>query len=220
MATWPIARIRLRLAAALTPEQRAEVVQTLRQALRDDPSILRDALARCRPTTPPGRTQTNAGAIAAQHAALFADRPMRWPAIRPATSRWWNSTTRAARIAARCCRCWPTLLQADPQVRLVFKDIPILGPASVLEARRACWRRSGKGGYLPFQDAIMHSTAHAHRGHAAGGGRTPGLDGARFEHDMADPAIQARLDKNLPGHRAACRRHAGPGDRHESSPAR
>ncbi len=183
-------------AATLSPEQRAEVVQTVRQALHDDPSILRDALAALQADDALRQDASNADAIAAQHAALVAD-PADAVAGNPA-----GDVTVVEFYDPRCPYCrqmlpvMAALLQADPQVRLVFKDIPILGPASVLEAR-ALLAAQRQGHYLPFQDAIMHSTATPTAASLRAEAERQGMDAARFERDMADPAVQARLDKNL-----------------------
>ena len=183
-------------AAALTPEQRAEVVQTVRQALHDDPSILRDALAAMQADDAARQDASNAGAIAAQHAALVAD-PADAVAGNPG-----GDVTVVEFYDPRCPYCrqmlpvMATLLQTDPQVRLVFKDIPILGPASVLEAR-ALLAAQRQGRYVPFQEAIMHSMATPTAASLRVEAERQGMDGARFERDMADPATQARLDKNL-----------------------
>ena len=183
-------------AAALTPEQREEVVQVMRQALHDDPSILRDALVVLQRDEAGRQSEAASDAIDAQHAALVAD------AADPVIGNPAGSKTVVEFYDPRCPYCrqmlpvLAALVQADPQVRLVLKDIPILGPASVLEAR-ALLAAQRQGGYAVFQAAIMGSqttpTVASLRAEAA----REGLDGARLERDMADPAIQARLDRNL-----------------------
>ena len=60
-------------AAALTPEQRADVVQTMRQALHDDPSILRDALLALQADEAARQDAASAGAITAERSALVSD---------------------------------------------------------------------------------------------------------------------------------------------------
>ncbi len=183
-------------AAALTAEQRAEVVQVVRQALHDDPSILRDALAAMQADDAARQDAASASAIAAQQAALFAD-PADATAGNPA-----GDVTVVEFYDPRCPYCrqmlpvMAALLQADPKVRLVFKDIPILGPASVLESR-ALLAAQRQGGYLPLQQAIMRSSATPTPASLRAEAERLGMDGARFDRDMADPAVQARLDKNL-----------------------
>ncbi|HEX4111061.1 MAG TPA: DsbA family protein [Stellaceae bacterium] len=47
-----------------------------------------------------------------------------------------------------------TLLKSDPKLRIVYKEFPILGPASVYAAKMALASRA-QGKYLPFHDAMM-----------------------------------------------------------------
>jgi protein-disulfide isomerase len=98
-----------------------------------------------------------------------------------------------------CRRLLPTLaalLKADPKVRIVYKDLPILGPDSMLEAR-ALLAAQRQGGYAPMQEAVMSSTGPATPQTLRAKAASLGLDGAKLQQDMADPALQARIDSNL-----------------------
>ncbi len=183
-------------AAALSPDQRAEVVQIVRQALKDDPSILRDALAAMSSEDSARKDEAAASAIAAQQTALVsspADQVVGNPE---------GSVTVVEFYDPRCPYCrqmlpiMAALVKADPQVRLVFKDIPILGPASVLESR-ALLAAQRQGGYMRLQDAIMHSSATPTPASLRAEAERLGMNGAQFDRDLADPAIQARLEENL-----------------------
>ena len=183
-------------AAALTPEQRADVVQTMRQALHDDPSILRDALLALQADEAARQDAASAGAITAEWSALVSD-----PAD-PVIGNPAGSETVVEFYDPRCPYCrqmlpvLDALVQADPQVRLVLKDIPILGPGSML-ASRALLAAQRQGGYAKLQQAVMHDTAAPTMASLRAAAEQAGLDGERLERDMADPAIQARLDHNL-----------------------
>ena len=183
-------------AAPLTPDQRAEVLQIVRQALRDDPSILRDALTSLQADDTAQQATAAAGAISAQRAALVAD------AADPVEGNPAGPVTVVEFYDPRCPYCrqmlpvLAALLQADPNVRLVLKDIPILGPASVLESH-ALLAAQRQGGYGPLQAALMHSTTPPTMATIRAEAEHEGLDGARLERDMADPVIQTRLDQNL-----------------------
>ena len=50
------------------------------------------------------------------------------------------------------------MLEKDHGIRLVFKDIPVLGAASTLEAR-AIVAAQKQGGYLKMQHALMSNPA-------------------------------------------------------------
>jgi protein-disulfide isomerase len=171
-------------------------VQIVRQALKDDPSILRDALAAMSADDSHRKESAAANAIAAQQAALVstkADQVVGNPN---------GDVTVVEFYDPRCPYCrqmlpvMAALVKADPQVRLVFKDIPILGPASVLESR-ALLAAQRQGGYMRMQDAIMHSGTTPSPASLRAEAERLGMNGAQFDRDLVDPAIQARLDENL-----------------------
>jgi protein-disulfide isomerase len=182
-------------AQGMTAAQRAEIVQVVREALVKDPSILRDALASLQKDDTAQEDAAARTAISTQRGALNnPDDPV---AGNPA-----GDVTVVEFYDTRCPYCrgmLPTmaaLLHADPRVRLVYKDLPILGPTSVLEAR-ALLAAQRQGGYLKLQDAVMHSATPSTTASLRAAAERLGMDGARLEKDMADPAIQARLDANL-----------------------
>ena len=97
-------------AEGFTEAQRAEIVQILRRALREDPSILRDAIAGLQASETRARAEAQSAAIARNADALFHD----GADCRAATSRSWSSGTRAAPTASssiprwrRCCGATP-----------------------------------------------------------------------------------------------------------------
>jgi protein-disulfide isomerase len=183
-------------AASLTPDQRAEVVQLLRDTLRSDPSILRDAIAALQADDAAHQDAAAASAIATQRGALVGD-----PAD-PVAGNPDGDVTVVEFYDPRCPYCremvpvMAALLQADPQIRLVYKDIPILGAASVLESR-ALLAAQRQGGYARLQKAVMLGTGTPDAAALRGEAERQGLDGARLSRDMADPAIQAKLDDNI-----------------------
>ena len=98
-----------------------------------------------------------------------------------------------------CRRMLPVvaeLLRRDPGVRFVYKDFPILGPASTLAAR-ALLAAHKQGGYLKMHTALMTGApALDQDGLRAATGRA-GLDWERLQRDMNDPEIAARIAANL-----------------------
>jgi protein-disulfide isomerase len=183
-------------ASTFTAAQRAEIVAILREALQKDPSILRDAAATLQQDDARRQNEAAQNAITSERQALIAD-----PAD-PVAGAAAGDVTVVEFYDTRCPYCrhlLPTLtalLQADPKVRLVYKDIPILGPDSQLEAR-ALLAAQRQGGYARMQDAVMHMTGPASIQGLSRQAVALGLDGTKLQQDMADPAIQARLEGNL-----------------------
>jgi protein-disulfide isomerase len=98
-----------------------------------------------------------------------------------------------------CRRVAPTVVeleQADPALRLVYKEFPILGPGSQFAARAAL--ASGRQGkYVPFHNALMQASEQVTEETVMMIAGTVGLDIERLERDMQDPAIQEAIARNL-----------------------
>jgi protein-disulfide isomerase len=92
----------------------------------------------------------------------------------------------------------PTLVElrgADPGLRLVYKEFPILGPGSEAAARAAlAAERQGK--YQVFHDALMHAREKLAEAEVFRIAAAVGLDLDQLKRDMADPAIEAAIARN------------------------
>jgi protein-disulfide isomerase len=93
------------------------------------------------------------------------------------------------------------LLQMDADVRLVYKDLPILGPPSVFAARAALAARK-QGKHEALHDALMATNARLTEQVVLQAATRSGLDIAQLEKDMADPAVSEALDRNVQLQRA------------------
>jgi protein-disulfide isomerase len=171
-----------------TPTQRAEFVHILREALKNDPSILRDAIEAV-------KTSEARNAIETHRAAL----------VRPEDPVAGNKTGRVTIIEfydTRCPYCramepvMAELLAEHHEVRLIYKDLPVLGPASVLAAR-ALLAAQKQDGYERLRTALMRMQQDYTQDQIMAEARKLGLDTARLYQDMNDPAIKARLDANV-----------------------
>ncbi len=181
---------------AFTPEQRAQIVQVVREALKADPSILRDAIISLQADDQAREAADTKSRVAAQHQALLAN-PGDPVAGNPA-----GDVTVVEFYDPRCPYCrrmLPTidaLLKKDHGVRLVFKDIPVLGPASTTESR-AILAAQKQGGYLKMQSALMNDPAEPTAQMLREAARGAGLDPAKLAADMNGADIAARIKQNL-----------------------
>jgi protein-disulfide isomerase len=182
--------------AGFTPEQRAEIVGIVRAALRTDPSILRDAIIALQ------QDEQQAQQAAARVAIGRATPALAHAEGDPTAGNPNGDVTLVEFYDLRCPYCRrmlpvvAELLRVEPRVRIVYKDIPILGPASVLGAR-AVLAAQRQGGYVRLHDAIMTGPANITEDSLRAAVAQAGLDWDRLRHDMADPAVQSRLDANL-----------------------
>ncbi len=182
-------------AAEFTPAQRTEIIAIVRQALKQDPSILRDAFV---------SLQSEEGQVtqAAARTAIANARDTLVTAADPVAGNPNGDVTIVEFFDTRCPYCrhmepvMTQFLAQDHKVRLVYKDLPILGPASVLGSK-ALLAAQKQNAYDKMREAVMklppdttltqlEATAHA-----------LGLDWPRLARDMDDPSIQARINQNL-----------------------
>ena len=182
-------------ADSFTPPQRDEIVRIMREALKSDPSLLRDAIAALQ-ADDAKRQDTVARDVLTMLGPKLID-----PAD-PVAGNPFATTTIVEFYDTRCPYCrrmLPTiasLLQTDPNVRIVYKDWPILGAASTLESR-ALLAAQRQGGYFKLRDAIMHGPPQTSRDSVRELADSLGLDGMRLLRDMDDPPIKARLDATM-----------------------
>ena len=87
------------------------------------------------------------------------------------------------------------LLKDDGKIRLVLKEFPILTAESEM-ASRAAIASVEQGKYWPFHLALLGSDDLSEPAIFAIA-KQVGLDVDRLKHDMKDPRVQARLDRNM-----------------------
>jgi protein-disulfide isomerase len=88
-----------------------------------------------------------------------------------------------------------SVLQSDTLVRIVFKELPILGPPSTFAAKAAL-AAARQGKYVEFHKALMmaeRTDENAIRNIS----ETLGMDYPKLEKDMADPQIAELIMRNL-----------------------
>ncbi len=183
-------------APSFTPDQRREIIQIVRDALKADPTILRDAVVSLQADEQARDQADMKSRLAAnQHAltATFGD---------PVAGNPNGDVTLVEFYDPRCPYCRKmlpaiqALLQKDPKLRLVYKDIPVLGPASTLETR-AILAAAKQGGYAKMQAALMTNPAAPSDAMIADTARSLGLDPARLASDMNSADVSRKIDTNL-----------------------
>ena len=180
--------------AEFTAEQRAEIVGIVRDALKRDPAILRDAVTALQ-ADEAARERTSA------RDALAAAREKLVTAADPVSGNARGDVTIVEFFDVRCPYCrklepdMEKFLAADKGVRLVYKDLPILGPASMLGSK-ALLAAHRQNAYEKYRDAVMKLPDITMPTLEAAATKL-GLDWAKLAKDMDDPAVKAQLDANL-----------------------
>ena len=88
------------------------------------------------------------------------------------------------------------LISTDPQLRVVYKEFPILGPNSVFAAKAALAAQE-QGKYVAFHDELFRLHGAAEPGTVMQVATKIGLDTDQLKADMKKPQIQAAIEKNL-----------------------
>jgi protein-disulfide isomerase len=98
-----------------------------------------------------------------------------------------------------CRQAAPVMIRAeadDSDLRIVYKEFPILGPDSMFAAKAAlAAHRQGK--YVPFHKTLMQADGAANESKVFEIAAAVGLDIEQLKKDMADPVIQDLIDQNL-----------------------
>lgn len=98
-----------------------------------------------------------------------------------------------------CRRVAPVMMDAeaaDPELRIVYKEFPILGPGSDFAARAALAAHR-QDRYVAFHQALMRVAGKVGEDAVLATAAELGLDIERLKADMEDPEIQVSIDRNL-----------------------
>ena len=182
-------------ALAAEPELPAEQVeQIVRDLLLREPEIVLQALEELQRREAAAQARRQQESLLANQAALMSD-----PAS-PVAGNPEGDVTLVEFFDYRCTYCrrvvssMQALLEEDAELRVVFKELPVLGADSV-RAARAALAAERQGRYTPFHFALMTSddlSPEAIRRLAA----DVGLDPDQLEQDMDAPEIQEAIDAN------------------------
>ncbi|MBI2586926.1 MAG: DsbA family protein [Rhodospirillales bacterium] len=98
-----------------------------------------------------------------------------------------------------CRKVAPVMAEAeaaDPRLRIVYKEFPILGPNSIFAAKAALAAHL-QGRYVALHKALMAAKANVDEGAVLAAAAKVGLDVERLKVDMREAAIQDSIDRNL-----------------------
>jgi protein-disulfide isomerase len=92
------------------------------------------------------------------------------------------------------------LIKNDPNLKIVLKEYPVLGPGSLEAAQVAVAARmqdkSGKK-YLDFHQRLLGARGPADKAHALAAAKDAGFDMARLEKDLASDEVRETLKESM-----------------------
>ena len=182
-------------AAELAPEQRREIENIIHDYLLQHPEVLIEAMRAAE-----DKVKTEAGekakqALVARRSEIFHD---------PGTPVGGNpkgDVTLVEFFDYRCPYCKQVqprlkeLLAGDHQLRIAYKEFPILGSVSVAAARAALAAHRQRK-YEAFHDAMMAASGQITEDTVYQVADAVGLDVDRLKRDMSSPPIDAVLKAN------------------------
>jgi protein-disulfide isomerase len=186
----------LRAQEALTPAQRRAVEDAVVETLRKRPELVLEALEALDARREAETRDRARAALVEKKRELFddADAPVAGnPAAGAAIVEFFDY---------RCPYCKQmhapikALLADDRDLRIVRKDIPILGPDSVVASRAALAARA-QGRYPAMHDALMEYRGNLDEAAVFRVARDAGLDVERLRRDMDAPAVAALIRRNM-----------------------
>ena len=176
---------------APAPRTDAEIKALVLEAIRENPTIIEEAVQLL-------READEAAQVAAARAVLDDRAAMEDGA--PVMGNPDGDVTVVEFLDYNCGYCKRAigevraLMEADPGVRLVVREWPILSEGSVVAARAAL-AADRQGRYAEMHEALM-ALPRADEETVMQTAERLGLDMARLEADMADPAVDAHFDRS------------------------
>jgi protein-disulfide isomerase len=181
--------------ASFSEAQAAEIGRLSHDYLLQNPEVIRDAIQALQAKEEAAKANRQSETVAKFKDQLYAD------ADAPVAGNPKGDVTLVEFFDYKCPYCKQVspalegLLKDDPNLKIVFKEFPILGDPSVLAARAAL-AAAKQDKYLPFHLAMM-----AHRGtldlnSIASVAASVGLDGKKLVDDMGSEAIEKQLSAN------------------------
>ncbi len=178
---------------APAPDRNA-IEEIVREYLIEHPEVIEEAMWALRAKRELEQREHERAAITAHGEALRAH-PMS-----PVSGNAGGDVTVVEFFDYRCPHCKRALrpvmdlLEADGQVRVVWKEFPILGPVSRFAAR-AAMAANRQGRYHEFHVAVMSAREELTEDGVIGIAADIGLDIERLRRDINDPAIEGYLDE-------------------------
>jgi protein-disulfide isomerase len=193
LAAAPTGAIR---ATEINPAQRQAIDSIIHDYLMQHPDVLIAALRLAQDKLNRDNDAKAAKAVAQHRRDIFDDPATPW-AGNPE-----GDVTIVEFFDYRCPYCkqvqpaLESLVQQDPKLRVIYKEFPVLGPASITAARAAlAAQRQGK--YDAFHGAMMAARGQITDNTVYQEAASVGLDVGRLKRDMAAPEIAQALKANL-----------------------
>jgi protein-disulfide isomerase len=91
------------------------------------------------------------------------------------------------------------LMKNDPNLRVVLKEFPVLGPGSVEAAQVAVavWMQDKGKKYFDFHQRLLGGRGQADKARALAAAKDAGFDMARLDKDLQSDEVKQTLEENI-----------------------
>ncbi len=185
--------------APFTPEQREALGGIIREYLIKNPEVLQEAVTELQRRQQVAEQAGRAEVLTSQRARL-ENSPRDFVIGNPQ-----GDVTMVEFLDYNCGYCKravadvKALIKADPKLRVVIKDFPVLGPGSVEASRVALAAKSQLTGdkLYEFHTRLMERRGQANGESAKAVAKEMGLDMARLDKDLQSDEINTTLQENM-----------------------
>lgn len=187
-------------AQAFTPEQRRELQSIIKDYLVKNPEVLEEAMKELEKRQEIAEAEKAKAAVKANAELLF-NSPRQVTLGNPQ-----GDVTFVEFFDYNCGYCKRALtdmldlMKADPKVKIVLKEFPVLGQGSVEAAQvSVAARMQDKTGkkFLEFHQKLLTSRGQVDKAKAMATAKEVGFDMARLEKDLASAEVKATLEEGL-----------------------
>lgn len=182
--------------AASLPSDEAALGKTIRAYILANPEVLVEAMQELERKQDGQRDASAQKVIQERQADLFrnADSPVGGNPAGDVVIVEFNDYQ--CPYCKRSHQAMKSVLGQDGKVKVIYKDLPILGDASKIAALAAL-AAVNQGKHLPLHNALMEFTGKLDRDRIFEIATSVGLDRARLEKDMEDPKLKQIIERNL-----------------------
>lgn len=184
-------------AAANAPITREQLPALVREAIMNDPEIIKDAIQKLREKAESEARMKTVKGLADNKEALYNDPAS--PAEGPANA----DVTVVEFFDYNCGHCRNVVssvskaLETDKKLRFIFKEMPIFGGDSDKAAKAALAVHAiAKDKYFKFHQALMTYKGNANEKAIMDIAKDLGINAEKLKTEMAKPEIAAQIAKN------------------------